>query len=122
MFLSIFLVLLSIGPAIMGGEHVTRAEWLHIAAPLVAALGVLMALVCYALASRKVWSRHIVIAMFTLIIVYATILGTLNLLRHGIMWRALINATVALCFSYWYFYLKPNVVQYFRAVKARSKL
>jgi hypothetical protein len=114
MFLSIFLMLSSIGPAIMGGEHVTRTEWLHIAAPLVAALGVLMALVCYALASRKAWSRHIVIAIFALIIVYATILGALNLLRHSIMWRAIINASVFGGACAWYFYLKPNVVTYFR--------
>jgi len=122
MYLSIFLVLLNIEPASMGGEHVTRTEWLRIAAPLVAAMGVLMALVCYALASRKRWSRHIAIAMFALIIVYATILGTLDLLRHSIMWRALINATVFGCLSRWYFYLKPSVVQYFRALKGASNL
>jgi hypothetical protein len=122
MYLSILLVLLNIGPASMGGEHVTRTEWLRIAAPLVAAIGILMALVCYALATRKPWSRHIVIAMFALIIVYATILDMLNLLRHSIMWRALINATVSGCLSWWYFYLKPNVVQYFRELKDASRL
>jgi FtsH-binding integral membrane protein len=122
MYLSILLAIYDIGPHIMGGERVTRTEWLHIAAPLVATMGILMALVCYALATRKRWSRHVVIAMFTLIIVYATILGTLNLLRHSIMWRALINATVFGCISCWYFYLKPNVVQYFRTLKAASKL
>jgi hypothetical protein len=122
MYLSILLVLLDIGPASMGGEHVTRTEWLRIAAPLVAAMGVLMALVCYALASRKPWSRHVVLTIFALIIVYATILGTLHLLRHSIMWRALINASVFGCLSCWYFYLKPNVVQYFGALKGASKL
>ena len=122
MYLSILLVLFNIGPAIMGGEHVTRTEWLRIAAPLVAAIGLLMALVCYALASRRSWSRHIVTAIFALIIVYATILGTLNLLRHSIMWRALINATVALCFSCWYFYLKPNVTRYFGQLQDRHEL
>ncbi len=106
----------------MGGEDVTRTEWLRIAAPLVAAIGILMALVCYALATRKRWSRHVVIAMFALIIVYATILDTLNLLRHSIMWRALINATVFGSLSWWYFYLKPNVVQYFRELKDASRL
>jgi hypothetical protein len=119
MYLSILLVLLNIGPAIMGGEHVTRGEWLRIAAPLVAAIGILMALACYALATCKRWSRHVVIAMFGLIIVYATVFGTLNLIRHSIMLRALINATVFGCLSCWYFYLKPNVVQYFRNL-ARS--
>ena len=121
MYLSILLVLLNIGPASMGGEHVTHIEWLRIAAPLVAAIGILMALVCYALASRKPWSRHVVIAIFALIVVYATILGALNLIAHSIMWRALINATVSGCLSWWYFYLKPNVAQYFWALRSFSK-
>jgi hypothetical protein len=43
--------------------------------------------------------------MLALIIVYATILGALNLLRHSIMWRALINAAVFGFLSWWYFYL-----------------
>src|SRR5437762_14317844 len=82
MCVSILLVLLKIGPVVMGGERVTRTEWLHIAGPLVAATGSLMALICYALASRKRWSRHLVIAMVTLIIVYASILAGLNLVPH----------------------------------------
>ena len=119
MYLSIFLVLLNIGSTSMGGERVTRTEWLRIAAPLVAAIGVLMALVCYALASRKPWSRHLVIAIFTLIIVYATILGTLSLLRHSIMWRAIINGVLFGGASAWSFYLKQNVVTYFRELRDR---
>jgi hypothetical protein len=114
MYLSIPLVLLKIGPAVIGGERVTRAEWLHIAAPLVATIGILMALICYGLASRKPWSRHVVIAMFTLIIVYASILGALDVIRHTIMWRAIINATISGGLSAWYFYFKPNVAAYFR--------
>src|SRR6266571_8319594 len=77
MYLSILLVLLKIGPVVMGGDRVTRTEWLHIAAPLVAVIGILMAGISYGLATQKYWSRHLVIAMFTLIIVYASILGTL---------------------------------------------
>ena len=114
MYLSILLVLLKIGPVVMGGERVTRTEWLHIAAPLVAAIGILMAMICYALASRKPWSRHLVIAMFTLIIGYALILGALNLIRHTIMWRAIIDAAIFGSLSAWYFYFKPNVAEYFR--------
>ena len=98
----------------MGGERVTRTEWLHIAAPLVAATGILMALICYALASRKRWSRNLVIAMFTLIIVYASILGALNLIHHTMMWRAIIDAAIFGGLSAWYFYFKPNVAEYFR--------
>ena len=114
MYLSILLVLLKIGPVVMGGERVTRTEWLHIAAPLVAATGILMALICYALASGKRWSRHLVIAMFTLIIVYASILGALNLIHHTMMWRAIIDAAISGGLAAWYFYFKPNVAEYFR--------
>ncbi|PYI45606.1 MAG: hypothetical protein DMF10_11075 [Verrucomicrobia bacterium] len=119
MYLSILLVLLKIEPVVMGGERVTRTEWLHIAAPLVGATGILMALICYALASRKRWSRHLVIAMFTLIIVYASILGALNLIHHTMMWRAIINAAIFGGLSAWYFYFKPNVAEYFRERKDR---
>ena len=119
MYLSILLVLLNIGPVVMGGERVTRTEWLRIAAPLVAVIGILMALICYSLAFGKPWSRHVVIAMFTLIIVYASILGALNVIHHAIMWRAIIDAAISGGLSAWYFYFKPNVAEYFRELKDR---
>jgi hypothetical protein len=119
MYLSIMLAILDIGPHIMGGERVTRAEWLHIAAPLVAVIGVLMAFIAYGFAAQKYWSRHLVIAMFVLIVVYASILGALNLIHHAIMWRAIINGTLFGGASVWYFYSKPNVAAYFRELKDR---
>jgi len=117
MFMSILLAICNVGPSIMGGERVTRAEWLHIAAPLVAVIGALMALIAYGFVARKPWSRHLVIAMFILIIIYATILGALNLIHHAIMWRAMVNGMVFGCVSVWYFYFKPNVAAYFRELK-----
>jgi hypothetical protein len=98
----------------MGGERVTRSEWLHIAAPLVAAIGCLMASIAYGLAARKAWSRHLVMAVFVLIIVYGSALSALNVLRHTIMWRAIVNASLFGCASAWYLYFKPNVAEYFR--------
>jgi hypothetical protein len=119
MYLSIVLAILDVGPHIMGGERVTREEWLHIAAPLVAVIGVLMACISYGFATEKVWSRHVVIAMFGLIVVYATSLGALNLIHHAIMWRAIINGTLFGGVSVWYFYFKPNVAEYFRGIAKR---
>ena len=119
MYLSIALAILGIGPHIMGGERVAREEWLHIAAPLVAVIGVLMACISYAFATAKPWSRHVVIAMFALIVVYASILGALNLIHHAIMWRAIINGTLFGGASVWYFYFKPNVAEYFRGIAKR---
>jgi hypothetical protein len=119
MYLSILLAILDIGPHIMGGERVTRSEWLHIAAPLVAVIGILMACISYGFATQKYWSRHLVISMFVLIVVYASILGALNLIHHAIMWRAIINASVFGGASVWYFYFKPNVAAYFRELANR---
>ncbi len=119
MFLSILLAFLDIGPTMMGGERVTRTEWLHVAAPLVAVIGILMALISYGFASRRAWSRHLVMTMFSLIIVYASTLGALNLIHHAIMWRAIINGAAFGCASAWYFYFKPNVAAYFCELKKR---
>jgi hypothetical protein len=55
--------------------------------------------------------------MFSLIIVYASILGALNLVHHAIMWRAIINGTLFGGASVWYFYFKPSVAAYFRGLK-----
>jgi hypothetical protein len=113
MYLSIVLAVLDVGPYIMGGERVTRTEWLHIAAPLVAVIGILMAFIAYGFAAQKSWSRHLVLAMFVLIVLYASILGTLNVIHRAVMWRAIINASVFGGASVWYFYFKPNVAAYF---------
>ena len=119
MYLSIVFAILDIGPHIMGGERVTREEWLHIAAPLVAVIGVLMACISYGFATEKAWSRHVVIAMFALIVVYASVLGILNLIHRAIMCRAIINGTLFGGASVWYFYLKSNVAEYFRDLAKR---
>jgi hypothetical protein len=119
MFLSIFLAILDVGPHLMGGERVTRSEWLHIAAPLVAVIGCLMALIAYGLGTAKPWSRHVVMAIFVLIVVYASALGALNALRHTIMWRAIVNASVSAGVAAWYFYFKANVTAYFRELARR---
>jgi len=119
MFVSVVLAILDIGPHLMGGERVTRSEWLHFAAPLVAVIGCLMVSIAYGLAARKAWSRHLVLAIFVLIIVYASALGALNMLRHTIVWRAIVNASLFGCASAWYFYFKRNVAEYFRELGRR---
>ena len=119
MFVSIVLAILDVGPHFMGGERVTRSEWLHIAAPLVAVIGWLMASIAYAFAAGKSHSRHLVMAIFVLIVVYASTLSALGVLRHTIMWRAIVNASLFGCVAAWYFYFKPNVAAYFRELGTR---
>ena len=78
-----------------------------------------MASTAYGLAARKARSRHLVMAIFVLTVVYASALGVLNVLRHTIMWRAVVNASLFGCVSAWYFYFKPNVAEYIRKLGAR---
>ena len=120
MFVSIALAILDIGPHLMGGEKATRSEWLQIAAPLVAVIGCLMASIACGLSTPKGWSRHLVMSIFVLIIVYASALGALNVLRHTIMWRAIVNASLFGCASAWYFYFKSSVAEYFRELRNRK--
>jgi hypothetical protein len=119
MFVSVMLAIFNVGPHLMGGERVTRSEWLHVAAPLVAVIGCLTALIVYGFGTGKPWSRHFVMGIFILIIVYASVLGALNVLRHTIMWRALVDAFLFGCVATWYFYFKPNVAAYFRELASR---
>jgi len=61
-------------------------------------------------------------AMFTLIILYASTLGAVNVLRRAIMWimwRAIINASLFGSAAVWYLYLKRNVAAYFRELRRR---
>lgn len=119
MFVSLMLAIFDVGPHLMGGERVTRSEWLHVAAPLVAVIGCLATLIVYGFGTGKPWSRHFVMGIFTLIIVYASVLGALDVLRHTIMWRALVDASLFGCVATWYFYFKPNVAAYFRELASR---
>jgi len=119
MFVSILLAILDIGPHFISGERVTHSEWLHIAAPLVAVIGWLMASIAYSFAARKPYSRHLVMAIFILVIVYASVLGTLHMLRYTIMWRAIVDASLFGCVAAWYLYFKPNVTAYFRELSTR---
>jgi hypothetical protein len=119
MFVSILLAILDVGPHFIGGERVTRSEWLHIAAPLVAVIGWLMASIAYAFAASKAYLRHLVMAIFILIIVYTSSLGRLDMLRDTIMWHAIVNASLFGCVAAWYFYFKPNVAAYFRELATR---
>jgi len=58
-------------------------------------------------------------AIFVVIIVHAAVASALNVLRHTIMWRAIVNASLFGCASAWYFYFKRNVAEYFRKLGGR---
>jgi hypothetical protein len=117
MFLSLALNFLEIGPALMGGEHIDRAIWWRVAAPLVTLAGTLTAITSYGLAREKPWARHYAVALFVLIFAYAAVARALNGIPDRMMWRAFANASLFGGVAIWYFYFKPNVAAYFRALR-----
>jgi len=51
--------------------------------------------------------------MFTLITLYASTLGALNVLRTTIMWRAIVNASIFGSAAVWYFYFNQMSLRIF---------
>ncbi len=116
-FVSIGLAYFGIGSFRIGGMPLSHAEWLHIAARLVAVIGLLMACVAYGFASRKSWSRHCAMLVWIVIIAYAIAEGAMKLVPRQIMWRAIIQASLFGCVSGWYLHATRNVAEYFRSLR-----
>ena len=129
MYLSILLAVCNIGPHIMGGERVIAHGMVTHRCAACCRYWNSYGVHCLRICDSKTWSRHFVIAIFVLIILYASVFGALNLIHRAIMflalnlihraimWRAIINASVFGGASAWYFYFKPNVAAYFRELR-----
>ena len=113
------LAALGIGSFRIGNRPVAPGEWLRLAGPLFVVTGALMAAVAYACWKEKPWSRHLALAHWAVVGLYALLLGLSGQLPRYLMWRALIETGVLGAFALWYFYAKRNVVEYFRALRAR---
>ncbi|MBA2339643.1 MAG: hypothetical protein H0V88_04565 [Pyrinomonadaceae bacterium] len=108
-------------PLWIGNQVVETKVWLRIAGPLFLLTSVLMAGIAYGFRTRKAWSRHLVMIMWAAIGLYGLILGAAGDVPRELAWRALIESVVFGSVAAWYFYVKTNVVEYFRALNARKE-
>lgn len=109
-----------IGPHRIGGRPVTPEEWLRLAGPLLVAACALMGAIAYSFKTGKPWARHLVMAHWAVVGFYALGLGVAGQLPRGLTIRVVAQAIVFGAVAWWYFYRKPNVVRYFRALAERG--
>lgn len=113
----ISLAAMGVGAFRIGERAVGPREWLRVAGPLFFATGCLMAAVAYDFRTAKRWSRRVVMGLWGIVAGYGLVAGLLGMVPRATMWRAVIEAAILGAVSAWYFYLKPNVVEYFRQMQ-----
>lgn len=97
----------------IGNYATTRDEWLRLALPLWIFLILAMGGVAVTLWTRQAWARHLVMAIWLVIAVYALGLYFTQNLKLEVMLSTLVRVLVLGVFCLWYLYRKANVVAYF---------
>ncbi|MEP6604399.1 MAG: hypothetical protein ABJB69_10675, partial [Spartobacteria bacterium] len=111
--LGIVLVIVDLGRFVggysMGGMPVTRAQWLTIAAPLVATVSILMGLTAIALKCHRQWAGIPFMCIWPLIIIYGIGCALVGAIPWTLGLRAVLNATFVGAIALWLlFKYKPS--------------
>jgi hypothetical protein len=106
-------------PYRIAGETVSRAAWWRIA-PVLPVVSALAAAAAFGIRRRRRWVRHLVILLWVTLAAAAVISGVRGDIPRSVVIRALIEPALLTVLCGWYFYFKPNVVDYFRALKPRG--
>jgi hypothetical protein len=114
-FCALFLPLAAVGVGsyAINGEPVSAHEFLRVAGLLLAAIAGLLLAIAFAFWRERPWGRHAVLAFWLYSAAAAAALAQNPLSALGSVFECLAMAAVAA----WYFYGKPNVVAYYRALR-----
>lgn len=109
------------GSTSMGGMAVDREEWLHIAAPLIAAVAVLMAFTSIGLRWHQPWARWTCMCIWPLIAATAIALWLGDEIPWWLARQALIAASLVGAFLAWLlFWYRGSVLYFYRVRQARG--
>lgn len=97
-------------------EPVTQEEWTARVGPFILPLGVLLLVLAVGLTKRKAWTRHVVVGLF--LVPFASLLFPASRGLFGV--GTILLSIVPLAVPLWYFYAKPNVVQYYRELRVNQ--
>jgi hypothetical protein len=75
------------------------------------------AAVAFGIRKRRRWVRHLVMLLWATLALAAVASGLRGDIPKSVMVRALVEPAVLTVLCGWYFYVKPNVVEYFRAIR-----
>ncbi|HEV8608759.1 MAG TPA: hypothetical protein VGS98_01635 [Thermoanaerobaculia bacterium] len=102
-------------PYMIAGQTVAREAWWRIS-PILPVVSVFAAAIAFGIRRRKPWVRHLVMLLCTTLALAAVVSGLRGDIPPSTVVRALIEPAVLMALCGWYFYAKPNVVEYFRAI------
>ena len=102
-----------VGGYSIGGMPVTRAQWLTIAAPLVAAIAILMAMTAIGLKQHSARSRLVFLAIWPLIIFYGIACAILGAVPWSLGGRAVVDAAVVGLLAAWLLFRHKPSRDYF---------
>jgi hypothetical protein len=102
-------------PYRIAGEAVTRAAWWRIS-PVLPVVSAFAAAVAFGIRRRRRWVRPLVILLWVTIALAAVVSYWRGDLPRHVLVRALIEPAVLIALCGWYFWVKPNVVAYFRSL------
>jgi hypothetical protein len=106
-------------PYRIAGHTVTISAWWRIS-PILPVVSAIAAAIAFGIRRRKRWVRHFVMLLWLTLVLSALASYARGDIPGFVMVRALIEPAVLAALCGWYFYAKPNVVEYFRAIGNES--
>jgi hypothetical protein len=102
-------------PYRIAGQAVSRDAWWRIS-PVLPVVSAIAAAIAFGIRRRKRWVRHLVMLLWLTLALSALASYVRGDIPRPVTVRALIEPAVLTAICGWYFYARPNVVEYFRSI------
>jgi hypothetical protein len=112
----LLLMLLGIGTWPIAGSNYDAAGALRLAGPMFAITGLLMAFIAVGFYRRKSWARILVLLFWSWVLIYVGATAILGFISWKAALRPIIQSLLALPFSFWYFFRRPQIVAFFERI------
>lgn len=102
-------------PYAIAGHRVSGEAWWRVS-PVLVAVSAFAAAIAFGIRRRRTWTRHVVMLLWSALAVATLASALLGDIPRDVLLRGLVEPAVLAVLCGWYFYVKPNVVEYFRAI------
>jgi hypothetical protein len=109
-------------PLSIGGEIVPTHRWMRVAAPALAASGLVLGSFAIGVAAGRPWTRPLGIVLGVGVALYAAAVGFAGAVPAAVAIRGSIEGLAIGVLSLGYFYFTPGVAAYYRALNKGARL
>jgi peptidoglycan/LPS O-acetylase OafA/YrhL len=106
-------------PYKIAGQTVSREAWWRIS-PILPIVSADALAIAFGIRRRRPWTRHLVMLLWPTLAVAAFVSYRRGDIPGSVLVRALVEPAVLTVLCGWYFYRKPNVMEYFRGNPRRG--